>query len=204
MVFITASASASATSLPGSASGLDPLWVTAWATATLAAVGMITLVGLIVTIRQNRSLASSASEQAKAATRQAELQLIAYLPQLRPGWVSVPSQGARNVEVIYAAGTLPAQNVQVWLRLADELYQGTHALLSAADRETVTARALSGGPAMTSPFEDMPKTPLARDTDERWIGLIWLDPQGKEHRSSWEYSNGQYRLISMKLERSAP
>jgi hypothetical protein len=172
------------------------LWVTAIATGLLALVGA-------VTYRQNRSLAKAANREADAAMRQADLQLLAYMPQLRPGEVSVQNAGVRNVDIVYAAGSLPAGNIEVWLRVDDSLLHGVYALLSAADRQVNTVvRALSRGPAMTSPFPDMPKTPLP--TDERWVGLSWFDAQDQEHRSTWRYTpNNRYELLTVDLGHKA-
>jgi hypothetical protein len=162
------------------------------ATAGLFFVGVVSTVGLIRTLKHNRLLS-------EAAVRQADLQLLVYTPQLRPGDVSVPGQGERNVDVVYAAGRLPAGNIEVWLRIEDALFQGTHAMLSQVDQKVMcVTRALSGGPAMNSPFDKMPKAPLPRD--ERWIGLIWFDPEDRQHRSEWSYTpNNRYRLLEMEF-----
>lgn len=178
--------------------GLSPEWITADATLVLAVVALISIVGLAITLRQNRRLAHS-------AVQQADLQWRTAIPHLRP--INMGDRGTNvasiedpTLSVEYSSGMLPAHDIDVWVRHEGNVLHGHLSQLLPADEYQGCNLVVMTDPAAISaiPFTDAPNDLAAHDF---WVGLRWAGAE-RQWRSSW-VSRNYYLLsrISMKEDK---
>lgn len=179
--------------------GINAADATAWATIALAVVGIAGIgTGIALAIGTLRA-AQAARDATTLQQRQAdllerELKLVEQQafdareiawPKLR---VSVFSAALRTEGVVlhYVQGTLPATDIQVWVRYQPEgesgwgLYFGWVGYMSKGEKFPLTLTKATDREQEHSPFQEFfSETP---GPVEFFVGLIWKGTDGIEHR----------------------
>src|ERR1035437_5274676 len=146
-------------------------WWTAVLTAILALAGVA---GVFVSLRA----AAASKKSAEAALAQVR---VSY-PELSLVTNRVSSDTAVATGTIkYIAGTLPAQDVQVWIRGPSHSYRADIPFLGPTNAE-VGFEAHPSSDAASSTFAKFPAPATATAANEAWVGVAWLAPDGTRKR----------------------
>ena len=178
----------------------DPLLVTAWATAVLAFVGLVSIVANFVLAWQTRASAKASrdgvkhqAEELDAVRRQLTLTEEQFSraretawPRLRPALVSAGDLYI-NGTVAYVYGSEPAYEIRIWIRGASKpgagwgLHTTRIGFMSAGDRELpFQALPASAQEQEQLPFPEFLGAELG--PQEYCVGLTWERLDGTSDR----------------------
>jgi len=179
--------------------GLDPTDATTWATIALAAVGAISIfTGIALAIGTFRA-AGAARDATGLQRRQMDLldrelkvveqqaadaREIAW-PKLRVSTFTMNLE-TQGVILHYVQGTLPATDIQMWVRIKPPheggwgLYVGWVGYMASSEKWPTALTKATAQQQERSPFPEFLEEDPA--PDELFVGLVWKSPDGKSHR----------------------
>lgn len=186
----------------------DPLQVTAWATAVLAFVGLVSIVANFVLAWQARSTAKASkasvklqAEELETVKRQltlAEEQFAAARDNAKPRLRSALTKAGKSFiegTVAYVHGSEPAYEILIWIRGHSQpeaswgLYTARIGFMSGGDRELpFTASPASAQEQEQCPFPEFFQDTLAER--EYRVGLTWERLDGSTDKLAEKQSLG--------------
>jgi hypothetical protein len=179
--------------------GLDPTDATAWATIALAAVGAISILTAIALAIGTFRAASAARDATELQRRQMDLldrelkvveqqatdaREIAW-PKLRVSTFTMNLE-TQGVILHYVQGTLPATDIQIWVRGKTPqetgwgVYVGWAGYMASGEKWPTTLTKATAQQQERSPFAEFLNEDPA--PDEFFVGLVWKSPDGQSHR----------------------